>query len=318
MFNKYWREYPWFFQLIQFIILLFICSVFFIIVSKFAVPVLTGVSLEEIIGINADSSPKVRLAMFLFNGMGHMGIFLIPCLLFAFATHPRPAQYLGMKPVANVSHWLIVLILSLAAVPVVGGLGGLIDKIPLGKDLETAKDAFAAQQKAIMTLNTTAEFIAALVMTSLIAAFGEEFLFRGIMMKFAAKRINGIFLPVLVSSIFFGLMHGNVVGFIPLIISGMLLGYVYYLTGSILLSVFSHAVVNSTQVILIYFGRNSTELTQMMDSNDIPWGIFLGGIALLAVSFYWLWKTRTPLPANWTDDFTAEEREQGMGKKNLF
>jgi len=48
MFNKYWREYPWFFQLIQFVLLVFICVAFFSVVIAFVVPLMTNVQISEI------------------------------------------------------------------------------------------------------------------------------------------------------------------------------------------------------------------------------------------------------------------------------
>jgi uncharacterized protein len=319
MFNKYWREYPWFFQLFQFVLLVFICTTFFGLLISYAVPLITGIQLAEVSGITYNSGEKLRITAFIYNSTVNLAAFFIPCALFAYAVHPRPLRYLGIRPVANNMHWLIVLFLSLAAIPVISGMAGVIDQLPLSGDLQKMKETFAQQQKAVMNLQTPAEFIAALLMGALIAPMGEELFFRGVMMKFAAKRITGsIFWSVLISGVFFAFMHGNVVGFIPLLVSGLMLGYIYYLTGSLVLSMFSHFVVNATQICLIYFGRNNDELVRMMDSNDTPWGLFLAAIAIFAASFYWLWKVRTPLPKNWTEDFTPEELQQRSQENKLF
>ncbi len=319
MFNKYWREYPWFFQLFQFVLLIFICSSFFIFLASYIIPAVTGVTIADIRALSIESSPAVRIASFIFNSVAQLAIFFFPCALFAYAVHPRPLQYLGIRPAANNMHWLIVLLLSLGAIPTVSGIAGLIDKIPLSGDLLKMKETFAQQQKALMNLQTPGEFIAALVMGGIIAPIGEELLFRGVMMKFVAKKMVGnIFWPIMLTATFFALMHGNPVGFISLIISGLILGYIYYLTGSLLLSIFAHLIVNGTQIALIYFGRNNDELVKMMESNETPWGLFLTGIAIFAASFYWLWKVRTPLPKNWTEDFTPEELQQRSQENKLF
>lgn len=320
MFNKYWREYPWFFQLFQFVLLVFICTTFFGLLISYTVPLITGVQLTEVSGITYNSGAKLRITAFIYNAVVNLAAFGIPCALFAYAVHPAPLQYLGIRPVANNIHWLIVLLLSLAAIPVISGMAGLIDHVPLSGDLQKMKETFAQQQKAIMNLQTPAEFIAALLMGALVAPIAEELFFRGVMMKFAAKRITGsIFWSVLISGVFFAFMHGNVVGFIPLLVSGMMLGYIYYLTGSLVLSIFSHFVVNATQICLIYFGRNNDELQRMMDSNETPWGLFTAAIVVFAASFYWLWKMKTPLPNNWTEDFSPAELQQRQEeKKNLF
>lgn len=317
MFNKYWREYPWFFQLVQFVLLVFVCLSFFAIVTIFLLPMVTGVKPEDIQSFSIDSPPSIRIAIFTYNAVSQLGIFLIPSALFAYAVHPRPLQYLGVRKPQRSIHWIIVAVLALAAIPTVSGIAMLFDMIPLSEGLEASKVKFEAQQKALLNITTPGEFITAMLTVALIAPIGEELLFRGIMMRFAAKKMIGsIFWPIALTAVLFGSMHGNVVGLPSLIISGMLLGYIYYLTGSLVLSMFAHAIVNGSQAAIIYLGRNNTELVQMMESNDIPWGLFLGGVVVFIASFYWLWKERTPLPQDWTSDFTPEELQQLEQEKN--
>ncbi len=317
MFNKYWREYPWFFQLVQFVLLVFVCLVFFSVITLFVLPLVTGIKPDVIQTLTVDSPSSVRIAMFVYNTVGQLGIFLVPSALFAYAVHPRPLQYLGIhQPQRNI-HWLIVFILALAAIPTVSGIAMLFDMVPLTESLEASKVKFEAQQKAMLHLTTPGEFIAAMVMIAIVAPIGEELLFRGIMLRFAAKKMVGsIFWPIALTAVLFGTMHGNVVGLPSLIISGLLLGYIYYLTGSLVMSIFAHAIVNGSQAIIIYFGCNNETLVKMMESNDVPWGLFLGGVAVFIAAFYWLWKERTPLPKGWTNDFSPEELQQREQEKN--
>ncbi|HYC30173.1 MAG TPA: type II CAAX endopeptidase family protein, partial [Chitinophagaceae bacterium] len=309
--------YPWFFQLIQFVLLVFICVAFFTIVTVFLVPVITGVGADSMLTLTTDSPPAIRIGVFIANTVGHLGIFLIPPALFAYAAHPHPLQYLGIRKPGRNIHWLIVFLLALGSLPVTGGIAGLFDQLPLSPALEASKAKFAEQQKALLNLTTPGEFISAIVMVAIVAPIGEELLFRSVMMRFAAKKMVGsIFWPIMLTAVLFASMHFNVVGFISLIIAGMALGYIYYLTGSLMMSIFAHAVINGTQAVLIYFGRNNKELMEMMESNETPWGLFIGGIILFLGAFYWLWKERTPLPKTWTNDFSAEELQQREQEKN--
>lgn len=317
MFNKYWREYPWFFQLVQFVLLVFVCLSFFTVISLFVLPALTGHKPDVLQTLTVDSPPAIRIAMFIYNTVGHAGLFFLPAALFAYAVHPRPLQYLGVRKPKRGIHWLVVFILALAAIPTVSGIAMLFDMIPLSEGLEASKVKFEAQQKAMLNLTTVKEFVAAMIMVAVVAPVGEELLFRGIMLRFAAKKMIGsIFWPIMLTSVLFASMHFNVVGFLSLIISGMLLGYIYYLTGSLVLSMFAHAVVNGSQAAIVYLGRDNAELVQMMESNDVPWGLFLTGVAVFIASFYWLWKERTPLPQGWTNDFSPEELQQREQEKN--
>lgn len=317
MFNKYWREYPWFFQLVQFVLLVFVCLAFFSVVSLFVLPLITGISPTTLQEFSFDSSPSERINMYIVVAVGQVGMFLIPSALFAYAAHPKPLQYLGLRKPQRGIHWLIVAILALGAIPTVSGIAGLFDMIPLSEALEASKAKFEAQQKALLNITTPGEFITTMITIAIIAPIGEELMFRGIMLRFAAKKMIGsIIWPIMLTAVLFATLHGNVVGTPSLIISGMLLGYIYYLTGSLWLSMFAHAIVNGSQAAIIYLGRDNAELVKMMESNDIPWGLFLTGVAVFIAAFYWLWKERTPLPQGWTNDFTPEELQQREQEKN--
>ena len=317
MFNKYWREYPWFFQLVQFVLLVFVCLAFFGVITVFVLPLITGVSPEALQTFSVDSTPQVRIGMYVLLAVSQLGTFLIPSALFAYAAHPKPLQYLGLRKPQRGIHWLIVAILALGAIPTVSGIAGLFDMIPLSEGLEASKAKFEAQQKALLNITTLGEFITTMITIAIIAPIGEELMFRGIMLRFATKKMIGsIFWPILLTAVLFATLHFNVVGLPSLIISGMLLGYIYYLTGSLWLSMFAHAIVNGSQAAIIYLGRDNAELVQMMNSNDVPWGLFLTGVAVFIASFYWLWKERTPLPRGWTNDFSPEELQQREQEQN--
>lgn len=317
MFNKYWREFPWFLQLVQFVLLFFVCLAFFAFLATYLTPILTGVNIEDIQNIRFDSSSNVRVAVYTLQGLAHLGMFTISVALFAYATHPRPLEYLNLISAKKPVQWLWVLLLALGAIPMISGIASLVDMIPLTESLEQSKADFAAKQKAFLNMQTPMEFIMAILTIGLIPAVGEELLFRGVMMKFAAKKMVGsIFWPIILSSVFFAMIHGNVVGILSLLIAGMILGYVYYLTGSLLLSIFAHLIVNSTQVIISYVGRGNEDVEAFMNSNDIPWGLFIGGTLLFAGAMYMLWRDRTPLPPTWTSDFNHEELIEKENEQN--
>lgn len=280
-------------------------------------PALTGIKPGDIQAFSIDSPPSVRIGMLVYTAVTQLGIFLVPSALFAYAAHPRPLQYLGLRQPQRGIHWVIVAVLAAAAIPTVSGIAGLFDMIPLSEGLEASKVKFAEKQKALLNITTPGEFITTMITIAIIAPIGEELMFRGVMLRFAAKKMVGsIFWPIMLTAVLFAILHGNVAGTPSLIISGVLLAYIYYLTGSLVMSIFAHAIVNGSQGAIIYLGRDNAELVKMMNSNDMPWGLFLGGVAVFIASFYWLWKVRTPLSKGWTNDFTPEELQQKEQEKN--
>lgn len=320
MFNRYWREYPWYFQLFQFILMLFISASFFMFCSYYLVPMVTGVDVTAIQGLSENSDARTRIATYVFQLIAHSGTFMIPSALFAYATHPRPFEYLGIRMPEKSSQWLIVTFLMLSAIPIISGIAALLDKIELTGDWKEMKDQFAASQKGILGYKTFGEFIMAFLVLAIVPAIGEELLFRGILMRFAAKRMKrSIAFPILITATLFALMHWNIIGFVSLLIAGVLLGLLYYLTGSLLLAIWGHLIVNGTQLVLIYIATNNKAVKDFNENNDVPITLITASVIVFVISLYLLWKNRTPLPGNWTDDFTQKELEElSEDRKRLY
>ena len=82
----------------------------------------------------------------------------------------------------------------------------------------------------------------------------EEFLFRGILFR-AMKGSFGVGPAVVISSILFGLVHQNVLSFVPLTFLGIILSLSYERTGDLRTCVFIHAFFNGFMVFSILVGH---------------------------------------------------------------
>jgi len=94
-----------------------------------------------------------------------------------------------------------------------------------------------------------------LMYTSLFAAiagpFVEEIFFRGFMYK-AAKKYLGIFWSMFLTAAIFAALHTNVVGFVPIMVLGMLLAYLYEKTGTLVSSITVHVIHNLSMVFMVF------------------------------------------------------------------
>ena len=121
---------------------------------------------------------------------------------------------------------------------------------------------------------------------ALVPAFCEEFLFRGVILSNLMPYGKG--LAILISSVFFGLMHGNLYQFLYTTAAGVVLGLIYVLTDSIWCSILMHALNNSISVLQEAFGARLTERASDIASFALEGVIFLLGIisvAFLAVKY---------------------------------
>lgn len=87
-----------------------------------------------------------------------------------------------------------------------------------------------------------------IISTSIVAPIFEEVIYRGIILEQLNRRY-GMIKAIVVSSLLFGIMHLNIEQGINGFFIGMVLGFIYIKTNSLLLSIFLHLANNSLVII---------------------------------------------------------------------
>jgi membrane protease YdiL (CAAX protease family) len=77
------------------------------------------------------------------------------------------------------------------------------------------------------------------------APFFEEWLCRGIVLRGMLKHVKPVW-AIIISALFFALIHMNLWQAVPAFLMGLAFGYVYYKTGSLKLTMLMHMVNNAT------------------------------------------------------------------------
>ena len=86
---------------------------------------------------------------------------------------------------------------------------------------------------------------------SVFGPFIEELFFRAFMYN-AIKKKTGVFWAIIITSSVFAALHSNVVGFLPIMILGIVLAYLYEKTGTIISSITVHIIHNLSMVYLVF------------------------------------------------------------------
>jgi uncharacterized protein len=312
MFNRYWREFPWMLQVFQFIVMVFIFLGFAGVLSNMLITRLTGFELADIANLTTDISRPQANAMLLSQFIIAGSAFLIPPFLFAYITHPKPKWYLGLRAPGKQVQWALVVLVMLGAMPVMISLGNWMSHFDFGTSVKAAQEKNDLMMKGLLQMPTFSDFLKTFLVLAILPGVSEELFFRGIIMRFGAQKMRNIILPILISAALFAWSHSNIYGLPSIFLAGMLLGGIYYLTGSIWCSILAHILNNGLQIILMYMANGNAAVKTAMDSNELPWYFPVAGLVVFAVSFYLLWKNRTPLPASWTNDF-ADEKPASTG-----
>ena len=91
-----------------------------------------------------------------------------------------------------------------------------------------------------------------LLVIALIPAIGEELTFRGVLQQALVRGTKNVHVAIILSAAIFSFIHFQFYGFLPRMFLGILLGYLFYYSGSIWTSILMHFVNNGTVVVLAY------------------------------------------------------------------
>lgn len=104
-------------------------------------------------------------------------------------------------------------------------------------------------EKVFETLLSDSPLWVTLVSVSVFAPIFEEWLCRGMVMRGLLRKMHPAW-AIAISALFFALIHLNPWQAIPAFIFGVLFGYVYYMTGSLKLTMLMHCVNNTMAALL--------------------------------------------------------------------
>ena len=109
----------------------------------------------------------------------------------------------------------------------------------------------------------------------IVAPIGEEIVFRGFLQKFLEDYWKDITRAVLVTSLFFAMIHFNPFWTIQIYLLGVVLGFLAWKTKSVFPSIMLHSINNGTAYILSIFDDSSLNI-YLWNENVSPVFIFLG------------------------------------------
>lgn len=187
-------------------------------------------------------------------------VFILPPFLYALFVKEKPLEYLGFKKIPLWS--LVGIIMMYAILPLNNVFAEWNASIRFPESMKTIEDLMKSLQEQatiitekMLNVNDISGLIINLIMIAGLAAFGEELLFRSVLQSFLIRRTKNVHIGIFIASCIFSFIHFEFYGFIPRLILGMLLGYMFYFSGTIWVPMIMHFVNNGTAVILYYLNN---------------------------------------------------------------
>ena len=102
------------------------------------------------------------------------------------------------------------------------------------------------------------DLVVNLIIVALLAAVGEELLFRGSMQNIFLEWTKNKHAAVWITAVLFSALHAQFYGFLPRMLLGVVLGYLYIWSGSLWLSMLFHFLNNGLAVLFSYLIAKGT------------------------------------------------------------
>jgi membrane protease YdiL (CAAX protease family) len=253
------------------------------LISVLLVKLLTGAPLMEV-GVALSDPKNVQISRFV-QAVGAFFMLGLPAIIFGIIVNKKPFNYLGFSTQFNYKQLLIVLLLLLASFFVVGSLAEVNQAIPISKNLQVTfkklEDEYSKQVLALAQMNSAADYLLSLIILALLPAIFEEMFFRGAFQQVMISLTMNIFIGIFITSIFFSAIHLSYYAFLPRVFLGILLGYIFYYSKNIWLSIFLHFCNNAFVITQMYILSKAGKLNADALNETFP--IYYGLLGIIAV-----------------------------------
>ena len=180
--------------------------------------------------------------------------FLMPAVVYAMLVQEKPWIYLGFNKLPIWS--LLGIVAMFTIIPFLSLVTDWNDSISFPESMSAIEEQMrslqARSEDVIKLFIGQGSLFSSLMIVALLAAVSEELLFRSVIQKGLIKLFKNAHVAIIVTAFVFSAFHGDFFGFFPRFILGMMLGYMFWMSGSIFPSMLMHFVNNATIVMLYY------------------------------------------------------------------
>ena len=272
---------------------------FYGIAIGYILPHFYGISALDI-GMGNFSNPRILHVMKLFQFAYSIFAFLIPALIFFLLWHKKPFKYAGLS---SKIHWgwalagIIILFASLPGVHLLSDWNQQISFGPFEASFKAMQQRAKDMTEAMLKMPDARSLIFDLLLIAIIPAIAEEFFFRGAIQRIMIKLVHKVWLGILITAVFFSLVHGEMFGFFPRVALGLVLGLLYYFSGNLWYPIIVHMVNNGFQVVLVFLYQHHYITMDITEDSPVPVGFGILSIVLV-IGLFFVYKKHVPQNPN--------------------
>ena len=238
-------------------------------------------------------------AALLVQGCGQLLTFLLPAVLFAIFYKSEPLSY--FKVDLHGRMWflgLVSLVILLMVLPAMDWVSYWNDSWNFGQYESVLRQSLNTDASWMLASTSIAGLVFQLFIVAFIPALCEELFFRGALQQINRDWFGNDHVAILVTALCFALFHGDLYGLVPRFLLGVLLGYLFFLSGSILVNVAFHFGNNALVVVMYFLYHRGVQPFTPDDPLMMSWTIVVPCLIAAAILFVLYFVKKSPNQAS--------------------
>jgi len=219
-------------------------------------------NLQNIEKLTDFNNPHLLTGLKIAQFISAIGIFIIPAYLFSVFTTKNKSEFFKINKKPSFFWLMMGVLIMLTAQPLINWMGELNQKLVLPHFMngiehwmKGAEESASKLTEAFLVMKTPGDLIVNLIMIALFAALGEELFFRGTVQRVLTDVTKNTDKAIWISAILFSAMHFQFYGFLPRMMMGVMLGYLFLWSGSLWVPIMAHFTNNALAVVVNYLSQ---------------------------------------------------------------
>jgi len=226
-----------------------------------------------------------------------IGVFIVPALAFSFLKSGKATGYIPLTLPLSMRSVLLASMVTVSALPLMSFFMELNQSVSLPsflKDVEQwMRDMEGNAEKltlAFLKMDSPLDLMLNILIVALLPAIGEELLFRGCLQQLLIEWTKKPHLAIFIAAALFSAIHFQFLGFVPRMLIGAFLGYLFYWSGNLWYAIIGHFVNNALQVVGYYFTQGTNSNADLKAIDSLPPSSILLGTAIFSGTLYLFYK----------------------------
>jgi len=266
----------------------------FIFLYILALGSLTVMGGDNDISMNLDN-PNAIAVLKIIQGVSVLIVFILPAVLFAVFWTKSGFRYLGVTTKPAFTTLLLAGMGMLLAMPMINWLSDINQHMKLPEALngiqtwmQHSEDNAKLLTDALTKGTSIGVLILNLFVIALLAALSEELFFRGILQKVLIECIHNKHIGVWLAAIIFSAFHMQFFGFLPRMLMGVYLGYLFLWSGSLWPGIFAHFLNNGMAVFIVWLANRGAiaDNADQVGIQEGEWIYVATSIVMVAISLF--------------------------------